>query len=219
MPWSCFRPNQNQTRLISMPTPAAPKPPAAPQAAVKPSTLDECWKAMVDASPGETQDAIAAETLRAERIRGAAPPDRAKLFHRRRFHRHTVRAETKGFRQPSPHRRNVRTNARTLGQHAGVHVHDRRGPGVAADGSRTRRPIAGPRPPDPHAADDRRDFLKAAAAGAAVDRHELAEDVLVADDEARRLALVLEVLRRHPEGPERVQDVVVAEGHALLLRR
>ena len=44
-----------------------------------------------------------------------------------------------------------------------------------------------------------------------MNRDELAEHVAVADDEARRLAPVLQVLRRHAERPERVQHVVVAE--------
>ena len=51
----------------------------------------------------------------------------------------------------------------------------------------------------------------AAAARAAVDRHELAEDVAPADHEARLLAAKLQVLRNQPDRRERVDLRIVAD--------
>ena len=56
---------------------------------------------------------------------------------------------------------------------------------------------------------DRRDA--AAAAGAAVDRHELAENVAAADHQPGRLTLILEILRREADRSERVDLRVVAD--------
>ena len=56
------------------------------------------------------------------------------------------------------------------------------------------------------------DFRDAAAArGAAMDRHELPEHVVVADDQPRRLAVILQVLRNQADRDEREDLVAVAD--------